>query len=220
MNCPVKSIEQLQNGWRVESGDAEAPSEFDAVIVASPISAAAKIVESVDQQMANELDSIHHASCSIVSLGFKRSQIAHPLNGFGAIVPRIENRKILSASFSSIKYAGRAAEDDVLIRVFVGGDFQAELARLPDDELVRTAVGDLRGLLDITGEPVLTQISRRLNAMPQYFIGHIDRVAGIRERLAGHAGLHLAGNALEGVGIPHCIRSGEQAAETLAKEYE
>ncbi len=218
LSCPVEGIERTERGWSVSTANnIDAPSEFDAIIVAAPAAPAAAIVNSFDRQLADELKAIHHATCSIVSLGFKRRQVAHPLNGFGAIVPTIEKRSILSASFSSIKYAGRAADDEVLIRVFVGGDFQRQLALLPDEELLRTAVDDLRGLLGITGDPILSQISRRPDAMPQYFIGHADRVARIRQRAASHAGLQIAGSALEGVGIPHCIRSGEQAAKALAE---
>ncbi|MBP87749.1 MAG: protoporphyrinogen oxidase [Planctomycetaceae bacterium] len=216
----VERIVKAEGGWSLSfASDIGCPSEFDAVVLATPAMPTAKLVASLDEDLARELKSIHHASCSIVSLGYARDQITHPLDGFGLIVPKIEQRKILSASFSSIKYAGRAPDDHVLIRVFIGGDHQHELASLPDDDLLATATTELRDLLGVKGDPMISNISRRAAAMPQYYIGHADKISHIRDRLSHHPGLFLAGNAFDGVGLPHCIHSGEQAAEGLVKLY-
>ncbi|HJN10538.1 MAG TPA: protoporphyrinogen oxidase [Pirellulaceae bacterium] len=220
LDAPVERIAEVQCGWSLSfARDVDSPSEFDAVILATPAMPTAKLVASLDDDVARELKTIHHASCSIVSVGYARDQLTHPLEGFGMIVPEIERRKILSASFSSIKYAGRAPDDHVLIRVFIGGDRQAQLAESPDDQLLDMATGELRELLGIRGDPSLVQISRCKAAMPQYFVGHVDKLSRIRQRLSRHPGLHLAGNAYDGVGVPNCIHSGEQAAESLAKTF-
>ncbi len=106
----------------------------------------------------------------------------------------------------------------VLIRVFLGGALQPDLVDLPDDELLRVAADDLSDLLGIFGEPCLAKIFRWHHAMPQYYIGHLDRLKRVRERLEKLPGLALAGNAYEGVGIPQCIRSGELAAELVLRK--
>ncbi|HJN09772.1 MAG TPA: protoporphyrinogen oxidase [Pirellulaceae bacterium] len=205
--------------WSVQTtNNAAAAEPFNAVILAASARGTARLLSELDSQLADELGAIPHASCSIVSLGYRRDQITHPLDGFGFVVPRIEKRRILSASFSSVKYPGRAPDGHVLVRVFVGGAFQPELAALPDDALQQIATTDLRDLLGIRGEPRLVEISRRPSAMPQYYVGHearVDRIEGLMDQ---HPGLQLAGNAFNGVGMPHCIHSGQQAAERALAE--
>jgi oxygen-dependent protoporphyrinogen oxidase len=217
LSSTVTRIARHGAQWIVQTTNGTEAESFDAVILATSAQATAKLLSELDPQLADELGAIPHESCSIVSLGYRREQISHPLDGFGLVVPRIEKRNILSASFSSVKYPGRAPDGHVLVRVFVGGAFQPELAALPDDALKQVAATDLGNLLGIQGEPQLVEISRRPAAMPQYYVGHEARVDRIEDRMALHDGLRLAGNAFHGVGIPHCIHSGQQAAEgTLA----
>lgn len=211
---PVTRLEQIDDQWRLSLHEEREPLPlFDDVILASPVNPTARLVAAIDKEIATEIGAIHSARCSIVSLGYSRKQISHPLDGFGAVVPAIEGRKILSASFSSIKYPGRAPDNKVLIRIFMGGDCQPKVAGLPDASLIETACTELRQLLGISGEPMMSHVSCRLASMPQYFTGHQARVARIRDRLAMHRGLYVAGNAYDGVGVPNCIHSGEQAAE-------
>jgi oxygen-dependent protoporphyrinogen oxidase len=125
---------------------------------------------------------------------------------------------VIAGSFASVKFPGRAPEDRVLIRVFVGGALQADLATLPDDELVRMAREELGTLLGASGEPEISEVVRWLDAMPQYHVGHLDLVAQIEARVAEIPRFALAGNAYRGVGIPFCIRSGEQAAERVIEQ--
>lgn len=213
---PVTHLQPVDGRWKLSLHNEEnSPELFDDVIVASSAKPTAKLVASFDEQLAEEVDKIYSARCSIVSLGYAREQIAHPLDGFGAVVPAIEGRKILSASFSSIKYPARAPNNAVLIRVFMGGDCQPKIAGLCNAELIQTACDELRQLLGVSGDPIMTHVSCRLASMPQYFIGHQARVLRIRDHLASHPGMYLAGNAFDGVGVPNCIHSGEQAAEQL-----
>jgi oxygen-dependent protoporphyrinogen oxidase len=216
LNTKVAELAHTSSGWRVATADGEA-FEYDAVILATPASVTARLVADTDRRLARELDGIHHTSCSIISLGFRRDQVAHPLDGFGVVAPHIENRSILSVSFSSLKYAGRAPDGSVLIRVFIGGGCQPELADLADDQLLDLATRELGELLGVRGAPQLTHVSRPGAVMPQYYVGHRDRVERIRERAGQLAGLFLAGNAFVGVGVPHCIHMGEQAAEHVVE---
>jgi protoporphyrinogen/coproporphyrinogen III oxidase len=203
-------------GWKVESSDAAAPSTFDAVIIALPSHAAATLFESCAPQLAAELGAIQYASCAVVSLGYARQRIGHPLDGFGFVVPRSERRRIIAGSFASLKYAGRAPADQVLIRAFIGGALQPELLKLTDAELAQVAQQELAELLQISGEPLVTDVARWPRSMPQYYVGHLDRVRRIEELAAKHRAVALAGNAYRGVGIPQCIASGESAAEHVA----
>jgi protoporphyrinogen/coproporphyrinogen III oxidase len=141
------------------------------------------------------------------------------MDGFGFVVPLVENRKILSGSFSSVKYPGRAPEGKVLVRAFIGGACQAELADLPDDELIALAREEFGQLLGISGEPLLVNVARQPHAMPQYYVGHNQRIQQIDERLSQVHGLYFAGNAYEGVGIPQCIHSGETAAQRVVNQF-
>ena len=131
------------------------------------------------------------------------------------MVPRVEGRAALACTFSSVKYPGRAPDGFVLLRVFLGGALQEGLLARDDQALVRLAHDDVAGLLGITGAPVLARVWRHPGTMPQYEVGHLDRVAAIEARLEALPGLALAGGAYRGVGIADCVRSGEAAAERL-----
>jgi oxygen-dependent protoporphyrinogen oxidase len=194
-------------------------SIFDALILALPAPAAAKLLAVVASQLAAELAAIEYAGCAVVSFGFHRRQIQHALDGFGFVVPAVERRRIIAASFASVKYAGRAPADDVLIRVFIGGALQPQMLDLPDNELRSVALEELSDLLRIAGEPLITDIARWPRSMPQYHVGHLARVERIEQLAAGYPTLALAGNAYRGVGIPQCIASGQFAADRIASSF-
>jgi oxygen-dependent protoporphyrinogen oxidase len=118
----------------------------------------------------------------------------------------------MACSFSSVKFTGRAPRDQVLLRAFVGGALQQAAYDLSDDALQQAILQDLRDLIGVTGAPIHFSISRHPHAMPQYHIGHVQRVAHLETMANQVPGLVLAGNAYHGVGIPDCIHSGENAA--------
>lgn len=206
-------------GWLVTTAGAKPQTlRCDAVILAPKATAAARLMADVHPQLAEHLAAIPHASCSVVSLGYRRNQIAHPMDGFGFVVPQVENRKVLSGSFSSVKYPGRAPDGAALVRAFIGGEMQPELAALPDDELVAVARGELGQLLGISGEPNVVLISRYEQAMPQYYVGHGERIKQVEAALEQLPGLYFTGNAFGGVGIPFCICKSEKVAEKVAAQ--
>ena len=215
----VERVNRGQNGrWLIhvaEGGDSR-QLEADGLILATPVRSASRLLGSVDPELSDALEQISSTSCCIVSLAYRREQVGHALDGFGFVVPKREERAILSGSFSSVKFPGRAPEGTVLLRAFLGGAFRPELLDLSDDRLVDLAARDLSRLLDIKGDPLVRHVSRWPDVMPQYEIGHLDRVQLIEARVAHHPGLALAGNAYHGVGVPQCIHSGEQAAERIA----
>jgi oxygen-dependent protoporphyrinogen oxidase len=222
LNAPVKRITRLADHWQVETlRDSAVPTrDFDAVVLALPAPIAANVLSAGFVALSRALSQIEYAGCAVVSLKFAREQITHPLNGFGFVVPQTEKRQIIAGSFASLKFAGRAPAEQVLIRVFLGGALQPELLNLSNGELARIAVEELSALLSIRGEPSMTNVARWLQSMPQYHVGHLERVDRI-ERLAEQLpAFALAGNAYRGVGIPQCIASGEAAAERLASVFE
>ncbi|MFV2067658.1 MAG: protoporphyrinogen oxidase [Pirellulales bacterium] len=213
----VESLQPTESGgWSIAVAGSE-PRQLavDAVVVATPAHAASQLFDDADPELGPLLQQIPHARCSIVTLGFRREQIGHPLDGFGFVVPQIEERQILSSSFTSVKYRHRAPEGHELIRTFVGGACQESLADLPDDQLLALVREELGELLSIEGQPVFEHISRWPPVMPQYCVGHGDLVRQIEQRVDRFTGLALAGNAYHGVGIPNCIQSGQQAAERV-----
>ncbi len=210
LKTPVNRIIRGAAAWKIVTDDRV--TEFDAIIIASPAGRAAQMLLNTDAEISRQLEQIEYASCAVVSLAFRRDQIRTPINSFGFVVPAIEDRCILSCSFSSEKYEGRAPRDTVLMRVFIGGAMQSGLLRLPNLQLLELAHWEVAKLLHITGEPILSHVTRQDQAMPQYHVGHKQRIAKINERLEHHPSLALAGSSLSGVGVPGCIESGQKAA--------
>lgn len=201
-------------GWMVAVENLP-PLAADAVVIAAPARAAARLVIDVDRPLAEALGSIEYAGSAVVSLGFLREQVRHPLDAAGMVVPRAEGRRILAVSFLSSKFPGRAPAGHVLMRTFVGGALDPEATDLADEQLVALVRRELEEVLGATGEPAIVQIDRWHAAMPQYHLGHVDRVAAIKQRIATLPGLALAGAAYEGVGIPQVIASGQAAARRV-----
>jgi len=212
----ISSTEKRENRqWAIRQEDGTLHGPYDGVVVALPAPRAATIVESVDPQLSELLGKISYASSGIVCMVYRRDQIAHRLDGFGLVVPSVERKNIIAASFSSVKFPGRAPDDEVLVRVFLGGALQPELVDLPDEKLQELAHADLKQLLGISGQPLRVDLVRWQEKMPQYHVGHVQLVDTIEKRVAALEGLELAGNAYRGVGIPQCVRSGDAAARRL-----
>lgn len=217
VESPVKKLTPTNDhGWRLDVGGPQ-PRQLacHGVILATPSHQSAQLLREIDTTLATHLTEIEYSSCAIISCGFRRAQIGHPLDGFGVVVPLVERRKILSASFASVKYPGRAPDGNVLLRVFIGGACQSELLDLSDDQLLDLAQREVTDLLAIEGKPLLRHVTRNNRSMPQYHVGHQSLVARIAAGAAELPGFALASNAFHGVGVPHCIHTGEQAAEQL-----
>jgi oxygen-dependent protoporphyrinogen oxidase len=212
----VSSVQKKADGWEVRCEDGASLSA-DGVIVATPAFQTARVLQSFDPSLADLLSRISYSSAATVNLAYYREQIPHPLNGFGFVVPHIEQRSIIAGSFSSVKYAGRAPDGAVLLRAFVGGSLQDDLFNLNDQAMAHAVRKELAALLGVRDEPLFVRIARYPRSMPQYLVGHLRLVTRIERRASEHAGLALAGNAYRGVGIADCVRSGETAAEDVWK---
>jgi oxygen-dependent protoporphyrinogen oxidase len=202
--------------WSVAC-DREPALEADGIVMAAPAPVAASLLGAVDRTLAEALAGIDYAGSAVVSLGYARADVAHPLDAAGVVVPRCEGRRILAISFSSSKFPGRAPAGHVLVRVFVGGALDPEAALLDDERLVTLVRQEAADVIGARGAPCLVQIDRWTRAMPQYHVGHRQRLALIRGRLDTLPGLALAGAAYEGVGIPQVIASGQVAATRVIR---
>ena len=188
---------------------------YDAIAVATTGYRTADLFRSLDTTLTSELRETEFASSALVVSGHRLADVRDPLRAFGLVIPHAERRQILAVSFSSRKFPNRAPADRVLLRTFVGGALQPELFQKTDAEMMDLVQSELSEILGVRGQPDFVRVYRYQNAMPQYHVGHLDRVARIEARLGQHPGLAVAGIAYRGVGIPDVIASGERAAEGL-----
>jgi len=208
------SREKSQGGWNVITDGGE-ELHGEGVVIALPAYGAARVLCSLAPELARELQAIPYTSSATVSLAYRRSDVPGSLEGFGLVAPAREKRGIIACTFSSVKYAGRAPEGCELLRAFVGGALQPDLFEQDDETMEQSVRKELASLLGIGAKPLLCRIYRHPRSMPQYQVGHLDRVGRIMAQVASLAGLELAGNAYGGVGIADCVRSGEEAAQRL-----
>ncbi len=220
LNQSISSISRDSNHqWLLQLADGTSRGPYAGVVLAVAAPRAAALIGKIDAQLAELLGEISYASSAVVSFAFRRDQIERKLDGFGFVVPKIENRDIIAASFSSVKFPGRAPAEMVLIRTFLGGALRPDLVELPDAELERIALAELTDILGISGQPSMIDVVKWREKMPQYRVGHLELVQKIEERAARVAGLALAGNGYRGVGIPYCVRSGDEAARRVAERF-
>ena len=217
VNASVSAVTQgsdASSAWRVRLATG-ATQDFDGVIVATGADAAAKLLSETSPELSSTLAEIETASSAIVVLAINRNQLQKPFTGFGIIYPHVDNGQVIAISFSSNKFAGRCADDQLLIRVFIGGALQSNLVDLDDQSLFDIATKQLDKSLGLTGAPLFQKVYRWRNCMPQYHIGHMPRVEKIESLVAQLPNLALSGNSYIGVGIPACVASGKAAAERM-----
>jgi oxygen-dependent protoporphyrinogen oxidase len=201
--------------WTYEIGLGEGPTlQADAVILATPAFVTAELVRGLSPGAAELLGMIPHASTATLSLAYKASEVAPWVKGFGFVVPRVEQRAILAATWTSSKWPDRAAASHTLVRCYLGGTGREQVLAGDDAALVRLAKEELRSLTGLTGEPWYQEVNRWERGMPQYTIGHLTRLEEIMQQLKRFDGLYLAGAGYRGIGIPDCIRDGAEAGRS------
>ncbi len=215
-NAAVTRLSLGESGkhWRITIAGDETISA-DGVILATPAFQSGTILSSVAGNTAGELKQIEYASTATVSLAYRRADFPKPPDSFGFVVPAAERRKIMACTFSSLKYPGRAPETDILLRCFVGGALQPELFDVDDATMKKIVRDELASLLGVTAPPQVSRVWRHPLSMPQYHVGHEARIRRIETALKQFSSLALAGSAYHGVGIPDCVRTGEEAAEKI-----
>lgn len=211
----LTQLEKCANGAWLAGWDGPAGTKqenFDGVVIAVPAHALGKLpLPAALTAQLQLLAGIEYPPVTAVLLGYPRHAVGHPLDGFGALVPRVENFSILGVLFSSTLFPGRAPAGQVLLTVFVGGARQPELAALPDDELVAKISPDLAKLLVVSAPPVYRRIVRWPRAIPQYNLGHGAMLAAIDAAEQAWPGLALAGSYRGGVSVPQCLATGRAA---------
>jgi oxygen-dependent protoporphyrinogen oxidase len=212
MKTGVGSITRQGDGYRLSLTGGEY-LDADIVILTTPAYVAATLLRDLTPQVADRLAGIRYVSTGTLSLGFRRSEIKHPLNGFGLVIPRSEQRLINAITWTSTKFDHRAPADHVLLRVFFGGSRRPEMMEKDDSELLSIARAELKALMGIEAQPVLNRFSRWHEANPQYDAGHLDRISAIEADLP--AGLYVTGSACRGIGIPDCVHQGQQTARHI-----
>lgn len=223
-DTPVKAV-RLREGscspsaprWEVVLATGERhPAHV--VVLATPAHISAQLVASFDGELAHSLAAIPYASTVTVSLAYPREAIEHPLNGYGFVVPRVEGRPLLACTWTSSKFPHRAPQGHVLLRCFLGRAGADEVLSLSDAEIVALVRQELRDIMGIKARPERVWIFRWSRALPQYVIGHRERLEHINARVAHWPGLYLVGNAYRGVGIPDCIAGGQHVAQQVLSE--
>ena len=211
LETPVRKLRRDDDGWRVifARGKARRGETFDAVVSTIPPDALARLEwENVDppRPAIDELARMPYAPCCVVSLGIERELVGHKLDGFGCLVPRVEQFHILGSLFVSSMFPGRAPDGRVLLSVFIGGARQPELCDADDQTLVEMARHDLGRLLDLRGAAEFSHITRWDRAIPQYDVGHqvfLDSIAELEEELPQ---IYFAGNYRDHIGLPNILR--------------
>ncbi len=219
LNTPVRLLHRGEERWIVETGHdgAARARSVNAIVLAAPAHAlTAMELPAAIRQHALPVEQVEYPPVSCLTLGFRRADVTHSLDGFGVLVPAVEKRFILGALFSSTLFPDRAPDDHVTITVFVGGGRQPDLARAATDELVRMVRTDLRDLLGVRGDPVFAKHVYWPRGIPQYAVGY-DKVKDAADATeAANPGLYLTGNYRNGVSVGDCIASGQQVAERVA----
>lgn len=215
----VVALERGDDVWLVHlegDGGLRETERAEEVVLALPSPEVASLVEPLASEAARLLRTIPYAAILSVALAYPRAAVAHALDGFGFLVPRVEELRTLGALFSSTLFADRAPPDHVLLTAFIGGTQDPQAVEMSDNDAFTTIDTDLSLALGIRGKPVFRHLTRWHQAIPQYTIGHLDRVDTIDEFLAPFPGLHLHGNWRGGISVADCVRNGERLAERIA----
>ncbi len=217
----VRSIQPLTDGmWRASLSDGSF-IDGDGIIVATESWAAETLVRPLDGTISDALANIPASSSATISIAFNESEVGFDLNAFGVLCPLVEGRPLMAATYSSTKWPGRAPKGKVLLRGFVGGPHNQEILKRPDEDLIQIVLKEFHDILGLNpfAKPIFSRVYRWRLGMPQYTLGHLDRVRLIEDRCAQMRGFAVAGGSYRGVGVPNCVESGERAVSKVLKEW-
>lgn len=215
-NVAIRRIQPLARGFRIDAGPT-GTLEAKAVVIATQPHVTAALLSGVDAEAAEAAAAIDAPPLAAVFLGYRRSQVAHPLDGLGYLTPAGQGRFISGALFCSTMFAERAPEDHVALIGYVGGSRAPNLARLPADDLVELTRAEFADLLGVRGEPVIARVRQWPLGLPQYSLGHGARTAAVLSTQRRRPGLFVTGNYLSGASVSACLA---QAAATASHVHE
>ena len=211
----VLGVSRAASGFSLAVQGGETVSA-ERVIVAAPGPKVAPALEGLVPEAARALAAIPFASSATVLLGYRRGDVAHPLDGYGMVVPKTEGLRTTALSFVSTKFPHRAPEGHVLLRGFLGGVRDAEAMKLTDEEMIETVKRDMSQVLGLRGQPVMGRVFRWPGGTPQLEVGHLERMAAVEKEVASVPGLHLTGAGIRSTGIPDSVADGTRAGEAAA----
>ncbi len=211
----VKAMERLRSGYRLRIAGEWLTA--DHVVLACEAHQAALLTRTVDGRCAELLASIGYNSSITIALGFERNAVREQMRGFGFLVPKRERRKLLACTWVGNKFPHRVPDTLAVLRCFAGGD--SAMAE-SDDALLFAMRQEVCEIAGVRAQPLFGEVFRWPRSMAQYTVGHGQRIAELESRLAALTGLHLAGNAYYGIGVPDCVRMGKQAAERIANSIQ
>jgi oxygen-dependent protoporphyrinogen oxidase len=190
----------------------------EAVVLATPAFQTARLLRSLQPEIASLLDSIPYASTATISMTYPTDAIGSRIRGFGFVVPRKEQRSLLAGTWTSLKWPDRSRAGTTLIRCYVGGRGRETILEQDDQQLVEGVRRELEAIVGLTAVPKYTEIHRWMRGMPQYVLGHQDRLVKVQQLLAERPGLYVTGAGLYGIGIPDCIREGTKVGHKLIQD--
>jgi len=213
LGAGASEIVKDQTGYKVTLASGE-QLHASAVILATPAYVTAELVESLAPDAAGKLAAIRYVSTGTISLGFRADEFERPLNGFGLMIPRSENRPINAITWTSTKFDHRAPDGCVLLRVFFGGSRRPEMMEKSDEEVLQTARSELAALMGVKADPLFHRIHRWMRANPQYDAGHLQYVDAIEAALPD--GIYVTGSPYRGIGLPDCVKQAQDTANRVA----
>jgi oxygen-dependent protoporphyrinogen oxidase len=209
----AEAIERIGTGYRVRVGADWIPA--DRIVVACEAHNAGPLLTAIDGRLADLLSAAQYSSSMTVALGYDAADFARLPEGFGFLVPKKERRRVVACTWIGTKFPNRVPAGKLVARCFLGGIDGAAILAESDETVTATVIEELREIAGVTARSKFTRIFRWPKSMAQYTVGHPARLAEIESRLAEFPGLHVAGNAYQGIGIPDCIRMGRTAAEKI-----
>ncbi len=208
----VESVIPQDGGWTVSAGYQS--DHFDALIVATPALAASALLQLADENLSRELGEIRYSSSVTVTLGYDEAVRRSLPPGFGFLVPRSEGQRMLAATFVHNKFPHRAPENRAIVRAFLGGTRDEQILDESEEQILNIVRSELQQIIGLTAEPLFTRVYKWRAAMAQYSVGHLERLERIEALRRKLPGLALAGNGFNGIGVPDCVRSGTDAANS------
>lgn len=219
LSAPVEAVSAASGRFSLHTGNG-GTEEFDTVITAAPAHAQAGILRDLSPAIAGDLEAIPYPPVTVICLGYDRASMGSGLDGFGFLVPSRERRDILGTVVDSNVFPNRAPPGKVLLRTLVGGARSPHLAELSDEQLLQRTFGDLSDIMGIAAEPEFVRMYRHRRAIPQYLVGHGERLARIEDALRSFPGLVLSGNAFRGVSLNDCVLNAQKTAQSLVPRRE
>ncbi|MFH2050022.1 MAG: protoporphyrinogen oxidase [bacterium] len=213
-NFPVNKITRTAEGYIIQSTGSE-NIQTSKVIIATPSYKAGDMVSELSPALKKQLSAIPYAPIAVVCLGYDKADVAHPLDGFGFLVPPKEKKNILGSIWTSSIFANRSPKGEVQFRCMLGGDGNHEIVNKSDDELIELTIIDLNSVVGLKSTPKITKVYKWKKGIPQFILGHQERLRNIENELIKLEGIYLAGNAYYGISLNDCVKQAYKIVDSM-----